>query len=101
MTRVFFTNFRQDDRFGRYVQYVTTRPRWVWGTAALIGLLPFAVLIALLVMAALAVFVAVYAVLSAVHECFRLVARTPRPHDGRENVRVKTPSPSTRYQVPQ
>ena len=93
MTRVFFTNFRQDDRFGRYVQYVTTRPRWVWGTAALIGLLPFALFIAVLVIAALLVFAAVYAVLSAFHEAYRLVTRAPRPH-GRENVRVRQPHPT-------
>jgi hypothetical protein len=87
MFRMRFTDLRQSPGFGPYYTRFTRRPGWVWGTALLIGLLPFAVMIALLVVAALLTTAIVYAVLSGIHELLSMVGGGVQ-RGGRKNVRV-------------
>jgi len=74
-------------------QRFSRRPSWVWGGAALIGLAPFALLIALLAVGALLTTAVVYAVLAAVHEIGLTLGRLTggggaEEPGGRRNVRV-------------
>ena len=65
------------------------RPAWVWGTALLIGLLPFALFIALFAVAALLTTAVVFTILAAVHDLLSRIGGSNPPSDGRRNVKVK------------
>ena len=75
---------------GGVYRRMSGRPGWVWGTALLIGVLPFALFIAALAVMALLVTVIVFTILAAVHDLFQWVGQTlgGAGGDGRKNVRV-------------
>lgn len=64
------------------------RPAWVWGTAAAVGLLPFALFIALLAIAAMLTTAVLFTVLSLLHDLLRMLGGAMPRHDGRRNVTV-------------
>jgi len=98
---MFRVNFQRWDKSGRaneFVRRVTGRSPWVWMTVLLIGVMPFAIVAALLAIGALLVCAALYTALSAIDRVFQAIlgGGAPRPeadHDdaGRENVRVIPP----------
>lgn len=95
MVSVRFVNWKDSGGFHRVAAEWTRRPRWVWATAAAIGLLPFALVIAVLAAMALLVTALVYMLLSALHELWLMITGRPGAsgNGGRRNVRVRPPEP--------
>jgi len=97
--RVHFENLRRQPGVGSVYRRVTGRPPWVWGTAVALGILPFALLLVLVVMAALFTTAVIFFALSAVDQALQLIAgggaeRDIHPSEsgeGRRNVRVVGP----------
>ncbi len=69
----------------------TGRPAWVWGVAALVGIVPFAIVIALLALAALVTTAIVFTILGAIDSVIQGVAGNTGGdgrQEGRRNVTV-------------
>ncbi len=96
MANVRFGSWKESSGFNRVAAEWTRRPRWVWATAAALGLLPFAIVIAVLAVMALLVTALLYMLLSALHELWRMATGKLGGHNhagGRRNVRVRPPAP--------
>lgn len=74
---------------GGVYRHMRGRPSWVWGTALLVGLLPFALFIAMFAIAALLTTAVVFTILAAVHDLLNMFGKSTPPGDGRRNVKVK------------
>jgi len=89
-----FERFADQPGVGGVYRRLTGRPSWVWATALLIGLLPFAIFIAVLAVAAMVTTAVVFMALSAVDNLLRMIAGAGRREDdGRRNVTVKYDTP--------
>ena len=98
MFKVHFTNLKDQPGVGGVYRRLAGRPAWVWGTALLIGVLPFAIAIGILAIAALLSTAIVLAVLTAVDKVIQSIAglfggsgSAASGSDGRRNVTVVRP----------
>ena len=98
MFRVHFDNLSDRPGVGPIFRRVTGRSPWVWLTAFAVGVLPFAIVIALLALAALIVAGVLFVILGAIDDLLQNVSalfsgdtRRDEGNDGRQNVRVLRP----------
>lgn len=84
-----FEQFKHQPGVGGVYRRLSGRPAWVWGTALLVGLLPFALFIAALAVAAMLTTAVIFTILAAVHDLFKMIGGGIPRNDGRENVTVK------------
>lgn len=84
-----FERFADQPGVGGVYRRLTGRPSWVWATALLVGLLPFAIVIAVLAMAAMLITTVLFMLLSGVDDLLGMVGGGKPRDDGRRNVTVK------------
>jgi hypothetical protein len=93
MFRVHVGNLKDQPGVGGVYRRLTGRPAWVWGTAVLVGIAPFAIAIALLALAAIITTALVFTVLGLVDNLLQavgsvLTGERRADNQGRENVTV-------------